>query len=129
MNNTILRLCMLLCCLVGTAIAEPGGLAGVWTLTIETPRGVQHPVLTITREGDTYAGTYEGRVGKLPVPAIASDGERFSFPLTVDMPMGRMQLEYAGTIEGDTMRGVARNPRGEVPFTGVRAPGQGAPGR
>jgi hypothetical protein len=100
-------------------VASAGELAGVWTLTIETPRGVQHPVLTIREDGGNWSGIYEGRIGTHPV-AITRDGDRFTFPLEATMPMGTVTLEYAGSIDGDTMTGVARNPMGEVPFTGTR---------
>lgn len=100
-----------------TATAD---LAGIWTLTVESPRGTQHPTLTINRNDTGYSGVYAGARGELPIPVIESDGTSFSFPLTISMPMGDMDLEYKGTVNGEHMSGEIGNPMGSIPFQGER---------
>ena len=100
-----------------TAAAE---LAGTWTLTIDTPRGVQHPKMEVQRTDGGYEGTYHSRRGPLEMKNIQSDGTNFSFDMTISVPIGDIDVAYVGRIEGDELAGQVRNPRGEVPFSGVR---------
>ena len=95
-------------------------LAGEWTLSIDTPRGVQHPVLAIERTDNGYTATYSGRQGLLTIDEVTRDGNRFSFPLAITVPIGTIEVSYEGVIDGDRMTGVVANPRGEVPFSGER---------
>jgi len=101
----------------GASISE---LAGEWTLTIDTPRGVAHPVLLITATDSGYAATYKGRQGLLTIDEVTRDGNRFAFPLSITVPIGTIEVSYQGVIDGDRMTGVVANPRGEVPFSGER---------
>ncbi len=96
------------------------GFAGEWTLTIDTPRGIQHPTLIVNQEGEQYSGVYNSLRGPIPVEMIKVEGNSFSFPLKITVPIGEIEVLYNGTFEGDEMMGSAKNPRGEVPFTGKR---------
>lgn len=102
------------------SLAATADIVGVWTLTVESPRGTQHPTLTITKNDSGYSGVYAGARGELPIPVIESDGTAFSFPLTISMPMGDMDLEYKGTVNGERMSGEIGNPMGSIPFEGER---------
>jgi len=100
--------------------ADISPVVGTWTLTLETPRGTQHPTLVIEAGDDGYHGTYTGRMGPMQVPAIEVDGNHFTFHLTVSMPIGDMRMQYVGDVTGDAMAGEVQNARGSVPFTGER---------
>lgn len=114
-----IRFCILTMALAaGTASADE--LAGTWTLTLETPRGIRHPTLEIRTDGESHSGVYNSARGPLPIDNISVDGNTFSFPLTLTMPIGEIEVSYQGSIDGDDMTGVVTNPRGEVPFTGKR---------
>ena len=107
--------------LIGSPAVRAGeGVEGVWRLTVSTPRGVQHPTLTINRDGEQYSGTLVGRRGEQVIDSIAVEGNVFQFPLEVDMPIGRMNLLYRAAVEGDTFVGEIGNPRGAIPFSGER---------
>jgi len=108
--------CALLC---GSAFADE--LAGEWILTIETPRGIQHPTLVVEHIGGTYSGVYNSLRGAIPIESISHDGNSFSFPLVITVPIGEIEVIYRGTYSADSMTGSVRNPRGEVPFTGERS--------
>ena len=99
------------------ALAE---LAGSWTLTIDTPRGVQHPKMEVQQTDAGYTGTYHSIRGPLPMKNIQSDGTNFSFDMTITVPIGEIDVSYVGTIDGDELTGQVTNPRGQVPFSGVR---------
>ena len=100
-----------------TATAE---LAGTWTLTINTPRGVQNPKLEVIETDGVYAGTYHSLRGPLELNNVQTDGRSFSFDIQITVPIGDIDVTYTGEIDGDNMSGKVVNPRGEVPFSGQR---------
>ena len=104
-------------CLPLSAAAE---LAGSWTLSIDTPRGVQNPKLVVEHSDSGYSGTYHSLRSPVDVNNIQTDGTTFSFELVITVPIGDIDVAYVGTIDGDNMTGSVRNPRGEVPFSGTR---------
>jgi hypothetical protein len=95
-------------------------LAGTWTLSIETPRGLSNPTLEVVETEGVYAGTYNSARGPIAIEQITKDGNQFQFPLVITIPIGDISVNYKGHIEGDAMTGLVQNPRGEVPFSGVR---------
>ena len=98
-------------------------ITGQWTLTIDTPRGVQNPVVEISEVDGVLKGTYESFRGPLDITSVTLDGNKFSFPLKITVPIGTIEVTYEGTIDGEEMTGLVKNPRGEVPFTGTRTGG------
>lgn len=108
----------------GVSHAEEAVVAGEWKLTVQTPNGITHPVLTIVQGDAGYSGTYAGPRGTFELPAIDVNGGTFTFPLTMEMPIGKVELKYRGTVSGDRIDGVVGNPRGEIPFTGERITAQ-----
>ncbi len=111
-------LCIAACFMGPVAFAQE--LAGEWTLTIDTPRGVQHPTLVVSKEGEAYTGVYNSLRGPLNIESVDFDGTNFSFPLVITVPIGDIEVNYRGAIQGDKMTGTVQNPRGEVPFTAER---------
>ena len=118
--KTALALASFIVCLLLSAVASADELAGLWTLTIDTPRGVQHPSLVINQDGDGYSGVYNSLRGPIDIETISSDGDSFIFPLVITVPIGDIEVNYSGTISGDDMTGTVSSPRGEVPFTARR---------
>ena len=108
-------------CVLISAGAFADELAGEWTLTIDTPRGVQHPTLVVNEQDGSYSGTYNSLRGPIDIEAISRDGDSFAFPLVITVPIGDIEVDYRGTISGDDMIGSVHNPRGEVAFTGKRS--------
>ena len=134
------------------ALASPGtstaqDITGTWEITLETQRGQQTQVITLTIEDDELKGTLDmgaagramaGRRGAgggggvrpgggggpqtLPLSDIRVEGDAFSFTMERGMPGGRsFSITYSGTFEGNEMTGVVEAPRGEPrPFTGKR---------
>lgn len=104
-------------------VMSPGAtdITGEWTLTIDTPRGVQNPKVQISATNGALSGTYESFRGPIDITSVTVNGNRFSFPLVLTVPIGEIEVNYEGTIDGDRMVGLVKNPRGEVPFSGVRS--------
>ncbi|MBM4205795.1 MAG: hypothetical protein FJ194_16870 [Gammaproteobacteria bacterium] len=103
-----------------TAGADKPAVAGQWKLAVQTPNGINNPVLTIHEQDGAWSGTYAGPRGTFELRTILVEGSTFSFPLTVEMPIGAIELSYKGTVTGDRIEGVVGNPRGEIPFSGER---------
>ena len=116
----ILGLSSIVFCLLFSNSALADGLAGTWTLSIDTPRGVQHPTLVIRQTDEVYSGVYNSLRGPIVIDAITLDGNSFAFPLVITVPIGDIDVNYSGSISGDDMTGSVQNPRGAVPFTGKR---------
>ena len=108
-------------CMLISAGAFADELAGEWTLTIDTPRGVQHPTLVVNVQDGSYSGTYNSLRGPIDIEAISRDGDSFAFPLVITVPIGDIEVDYRGTISGDDMIGSVHSPRGEVAFTAKRS--------
>jgi hypothetical protein len=106
--------------LFAAAGAMADELAGTWTLTLDTPRGIQHPTLEIREKGDGYSGVYNSLRGPIEIESITRDGNTFAFPLQITVPIGDIEVNYSGSFEGDEMTGTVENPRGSVPFTATR---------
>lgn len=109
---SVLLFSLLLC-----AAAHANDFAGTWTLTLDTPNGVQNPTLVVEQNGAGYSGVYHSLRGPIQIPEISRDGNTFAFPLTISVPIGEVQVDYVGTFEGDEMTGSVQSPRGAVPFT------------
>lgn len=109
-----------LAAIAAIGIAAHAEVAGSWALTSEGVRGTNRSVLTIERTDDGYHGVLEGQRGSRELPAIAVDGDSFSFELTMQTRMGEIDLSYAGSVSGDTVSGTIATPMGERPFTGTR---------
>ena len=112
--KTILSSLVLLAC--SPLWAE--GIVGDWTLTIDTPRGVQHPTMQVNED---LTGNYNSLRGPIAIEKVTVDGNSFSFPLTITVPIGEITVNYAGEVDGDKLSGLVKSPRGEVPFSGVRS--------
>ena len=89
-------------------------------MEVSSPRGVQHPMLMVTSDGDTYHGVLTGERGKVAIKEIQVEENTFSFPLKVKTPMGKIKLHYSGQIDADLMQGKIKTPRGAMPFRGKR---------
>ena len=116
-----LALSNFLFCLLFSGGAFAGELAGTWILSIDTPRGVQHPTLVIRQDGERYSGVYNSLRGPIDIEAINREDDSFAFPLVITVPIGDIEVNYRGTISGDAMTGSVQSARGEVPFTGERS--------
>ncbi|MFP6816403.1 MAG: hypothetical protein VB949_12155 [Pseudomonadales bacterium] len=119
--KAVLRRSIFVFCLLFSSVALADELAGTWILSIDTPRGVQHPTLVIRQTDEVYSGVYNSLRGPIVVDTITVDGNNFAFPLVITVPIGDINVNYTGSINGDDMTGSVQNPRGAVPFTGKRS--------
>ena len=94
--------------------------AGNWKLTMDTPFGVQTPLLAIKQDGNAHSGTLTGNAGSTPLEGLKVDGASVSFNAKVSTPMGSFPVSFSATVDGDNMKGVYETMMGKTEFTGVR---------
>jgi hypothetical protein len=109
----------------GTKVGDPvqpqaAGLAGNWSMTMETPMGDRQNAMTITVRDGAYAGVMKGERGEAELQDFKIDGNKFEFLGEMATPMGGLELLFRGTIDGDKITGTAAGMMGEISFTGER---------
>ena len=95
-------------------------VAGSWKLTMNTPFGVQTPLLQIDEQNGGYSGTLTGETGTAPLEALKVDATTVSFSAKVSTPMGSFPVSFSATVAGDRMSGAYETMLGKTDFTGVR---------
>lgn len=96
-------------------------VTGNWKLTMETPFGVQTPILAIQQVGGSYSGTLTGATGEAALQDLMVDGARMSFMAVAVTPMGDFPVSYRATADGDKLNGTFKTMMGVTEFTGERA--------
>lgn len=95
-------------------------VTGNWRLTMNTPFGVQTPLLEI-KSASPYSGTLTGSTGTAELEQLKVDGNSVSFTAKVSTPMGSFPVSFSASVDGDNMNGVYETMMGKTEFTGVRA--------
>ena len=95
-------------------------VVGQWKLTMQTPFGVQTPILEIKQEGAVYSGTLSGKTGAATLDALKVDGMSLTFSAIAKTPMGDFPVSYRATVAGDTLSGTFKTMMGETDFSGAR---------
>ena len=95
-------------------------VAGSWKLTMDTPFGVQTPLLAIKQENNSYSGTLAGATGEAVLDELKVEGSKLSFTATAKTPMGDFEVSYHATVDGNAMTGTYKTMMGITGFTGVR---------
>ncbi len=93
---------------------------GNWKLAMNTPFGVQTPLLAIKRENDTYSGTLTGATGAAVLEQLKIEGPSVSFKAKAVTPMGSFDVSYSAKVDGDVMTGAYETMMGTTEFTGAR---------
>lgn len=95
-------------------------VAGNWKLTMETPFGVQTPLLAIKQDGGAWSGTLTGSTGEARLEELKVEGASLSFTATAKTPMGEFDVSYRATVNGDALTGTYKTMMGITGFTGAR---------
>jgi hypothetical protein len=93
---------------------------GNWKLTMNTPFGVQTPLLTIKNENNSYSGALAGANGTAPLEGLKVDGASVSFSAKVSTPMGSFPVSFSAKVDGNMIKGTYSTMMGDTEFTGVR---------
>lgn len=93
--------------------------AGKWTMTMQTPMGVQTPEITLRDDG---TGVMLSPLGQVDLTQVVFDGANVTFSAEMHSPVGDVSLEFWGTADGDVFEGTVKTPMGDQPISGERAP-------
>ena len=105
---------------VVAAAADPPNVTGTWTMSVETAMGSGSPTFTLTQEGGSVSGTYEGYFGTAPVTGTV-EGDAVTLSIEVSAQGQDIEVDYVGTVDGDAMTGkVVFGQWGEGTFEGTR---------
>jgi D-glucosaminate-6-phosphate ammonia-lyase len=122
MNTIRARLFVGACALAAAMVAYAAGVAGTWTLSVESPRGTRESGLVLAQKGEEITGTIKTQRGDMPVTGTLK-GNAITFGYKMSMQGNEMDIQYSGTVEGDSMSGtVSFGGMGEGKFTGKKQP-------
>jgi len=95
---------------------------GTWDLNVEWPQGAAKVVMTVQKEGDGLAVSWEGPRGTLHAKTPAFQNGVLTFALTMRSQADAVvDLQYEGTIAGSTITGKLVTPANrEIPASGSR---------
>ncbi len=125
--STIAALALITITLTPLAVAQkastqqPADVSGVWEVTSQSPRGTMTRKVTFVQDGTSLTGTFESRMGSMPIEKGSVEGDKISFTVQFSMGERRFEMIYNGTVEGDKAKGTFLTPRGdEVEWTAKR---------
>ena len=121
--NSLRRFVLAAAAIVGAmpVLAADANLAGEWDLSIDSQMGVVTPHLSLKQQGSALSGTYQGRLGELPVTGTVK-GNEFIVTFKGNAQGTEVQVTYSGTVNGDAMQGMARlGEMGEAKLTGKKS--------
>jgi hypothetical protein len=97
-------------------------VSGNWNLTVESPRGVTNPTMTLVQKGEDVTGTYKSQRGEMPVTGTLK-GSDLKLSYTVNAGGQSMTIEYIGVVDGDAITGkTVMGQMGEGKFSAKKAP-------
>ena len=79
-------------------------VTGKWDLTVNTDQGARPGTLTISRNGDSLAGSVSGPQGDIPVD-ISLKEKAITISMSVQTQNGTLNITMDGTVDGDQMNG------------------------
>jgi cytochrome P450 len=100
-------------------VGKPAGAEG-WTMTLKTPMGPQELTMYIVRDGESFTGRIEGKMGSEPIGDGKIAGDTLSWTMDVKKPTA-IKLTFEAKIEGDTITGHGKlGMFGKAELTGQR---------
>jgi hypothetical protein len=106
--------------LASSAASAQPGIAGKWTLNVDSPQGATTVNLVLNVEGEAVKGTIASDMGESAFTGTAKDGT-VSFTFDMAGPQGPLTITTKAAVTGDEMKGEMDYGMGVAPFTGKRA--------
>ena len=98
------------------------GPAGSWSIELATPLGQNIPAtLTITRDGESFTGTFSSEMGEADLGTIEVHDNSFRASTSVEMAGQSVPVELSGSVDGDQTEGLLTlQDSPGIPFTGSK---------
>ncbi len=81
-------------------------IAGVWTITTDTPQGASDSKMTVMQTGKDIKGTLESPMGSVDYTGTVV-GKDVKFGFNFSAQGTDLHIDYIGTVDGPTMSGRA----------------------
>ena len=116
------RTLVVIAAVVAAAVALPAqaGVAGNWTLSVDSPQGTTQATLRLAVDGGTVKGSISSDMGETPLSGTVS-GNQVTFQFDYAGPSGAITITSTATVSGDDIKGDMDYGQGTAPFTGKRA--------
>ena len=102
--------------------AAPQGVAGLWKLTLDSPRGTREGVLDLIVNGSSLSGTWTGERGTQQFAGGTVEGPTLSWQVRMSGPMGEISLQFSGLLADGVISGeVEFGSFGKSKFEATRA--------
>ena len=85
--------------------AAPDSPAGVWKMSLESPRGTREGMLELAVEGSSLSGTWSGERGTQQFAGGTVEGTSLSWEVQMSGPMGQMSLRFSGLLADGAISG------------------------
>jgi hypothetical protein len=100
---------------------------GTWNLTLENPNGDPiEPTITITKNGEELAGSYESVFGERDAKNVKIDGTKLTWEISGENNGNTFKAVYTGKVRGNKIAGTNEfdfgGNAGTWKFTGEREP-------
>ncbi|MEL7833520.1 hypothetical protein [Fodinibius sp. Rm-B-1B1-1] len=95
-------------------------ISGKYSVTVDTPMGVQEGSLILKAENGALSGTLTNPKGSFSFSNGTVQGNEIAFTTKIKTPMGRFKAKVSGIIEDDTFEGTAKLPLGSADIKGTR---------
>ncbi|HZY78153.1 MAG TPA: amidohydrolase family protein [Cyclobacteriaceae bacterium] len=84
-------------------------IVGTWSVTVDTPQGLNKTTVTFTKEGGVYAGKVSGDLLTTPIAfkKVSLDGTNLKYNYTFSMDGGSIDVDVDATVDGDSYKGTA----------------------
>ena len=98
-------------------------VAGGWSMTLTSPQGPLDITMTLTQNGNAFAGTMTSQVGNQEISDGQINGRTVVWTATLQFGGQSVTLSYRGEVEGNRMTGSAElGSFGSATFTAERKP-------
>ncbi len=85
--------------------AAPQSAAGLWKLTLESPRGTREGILELAVNGSSLSGTWTGERGTQQFTGGTVEGQSLSWEIRMSGPMGEISLQFSGLLADGVISG------------------------
>ena len=105
MNRCLLLILFALVCST-PILAQGGGVAGAWDVTLNSPQGTFNLQFNLKQDGEKVSGVVKSQRGELPLEGTFK-GKEVTLKWTTKYQDNDLPITLTGALEGSTMKGSA----------------------
>ena len=105
MGRCLLLILFAVACVI-PIMAQGGGVAGTWDVTLNSPQGSFNMQFNLKQDGEKVSGTLKGQRGELPVEGTVK-GKDVTLKWTTKYQDNDLPITLTGALDGNTMKGSA----------------------